>query len=1163
MPPNDGYQGTYWQAIQLPLAGGLRNRVDPRVRPSPFMDVCQDAQFDISGGMQTRYPYGPENGAIVGGGTLSNVRKIVPYGDELVLFTDVGVYSWNDKLSAWSPRGTHLAVAIDERSVCATNGDQIDGDRAELGNTVVIAWTEGAKVYAAALDKVTGSVTVAPTALPNAVSRPRVVALASRILVFADAGAGVLGVRAIDPAAPAAGIASIATLVTSVFNAYYDVVRAGSQDLCVGACRNTTTTSHTVFAVTSALAVTTTVKARTADGPVAVSTIPDGSKLQIVRASSTNIQGDLLTTATFADVFTAQAIGTANATPVNQIAAAHRSVINGSGYRCYVFWSAAEDPNFGVLFQTKTNWADTANTIGAQSVIVNGLGVGSRAFDDNGSVFVWMTFGQLSVFAGDVALASVSQAQNAYMLYRDDGFIAAKAAYDIGGGLRPNIGLLPGVALTGPRTYSWIGTARRRIVLNNGSSMFTARTPHDITFVFDSNTARRCARLGRTLYIAAGEILQYDGVRITEVGFHFYPWSFDVLKAGTGNVANGTYAYKVTWRWTNAKGEAERSTTATIGTATMSAGPAGFTTGQLAPLNATHKTMTDGAIAAEIWRTEVNGDADEPFFLATNPNPTSLTNPNKYIANNAAGSFEPSPAWRDEMPDTTLRLQEANPENGLVLEDLVPPAATLITSTDTRVFLAGIAGDPDRVWYSKLRVDGTIAAFHDTLTMDVPRTGGAITAVRVFEEYIYVFRTTSIYRLGGVGLNNEGVGQNYGPATVVSTDVGAVSDESVALFAGGVIFKSRKGWQVLGSNGAITDISKMVSDYDVEDVLAIDVVETQFQVRVLTAARVIMWDYDANQWGTWSVVGGVTACMYRGTHVVATSAGTRMQLATYDGVDYGMDVQVAWLKPANMTADAQNDRAPGGQGRGLVRTVQPLGEVRVGGQYGAGLRVRISYDYIEDVVDDRTWWSGDGAVPRTLQLRHDTARRRCQAMRVRLTAIGPQGQSSAALDMSTLSQPVLTSGAPWAAQWITGVIGDNGNRIALLLYFDAGAPGSDPVVEVREHMAWVPVANRWLAARNVVGVHVTCDPAAPITVGALEAAIVAGLSSDLVILDSGDPAPGKTLDVVTLAGDQRGGGFDGGVYGVPTGEALRLTGLGVEVGLEPGIYRRLPPAQEQ
>lgn len=970
------YSGIAWQKVEIPFGIGLNQKTDDRARPQPFLDRAVDVSFDKALGLQLRLPYAVAVGSIFGGGTIANPRRIVAYGNELVLFTKDTVYSWNAQQSAWVSRGTHLAVKVTEEPRFATTGDQIDGDRAELSGTIVVAWTEGAQVYAAALDKTTGSVLVSPTAVSTAIGRPRLVALATKILLFVEATATLLTVRAIDPATPGTAISGAgATVLTTDFNLYYDVVRAGTQDLVVGACRRVTTTSYTAFTVTPALAVTTSTKARTCDGPIAVSAIPDGTQTQIARANGTNIQGDLLTTSTLADVFTAQAIGTAASTPVNQIAAAHRSVQDSGAFRCYVFWHAVESAAAST-WVSKSNWVDNANALGAQANFVRHLAVASRAFDYSGRVFVWLAFaGATTVNATGAFPIPPIAAQNSYFLYRDDAFLSAKSVATTAGGFPASVGSLPSVVATATATYSWCATKRRRIQLDADGVSFAAREPIDVAFAFDSNEARRTAALGRTLYISGGEILQYDGVRLTELGFHVYPWVLSLLDSALGgSVAAGSYAYKVTWRVPNAQGESERSTSAVVGTVAVTGNSVQLVS-SFAPLTATHKTAVPPAV--EVWRSPVNSDRDADFFLASSNDPTALTNPNRYLPNDPTAAAIPT--FNDFFADATLTGKEADPENLGVLEDLSAPAASILIATDTRLFLAGVAGDPHRIWYSKQRQEGHLAAFHEVLTVDVPRPGGDITSIAFLDETLFAFRQTAIYALPGVGLDNFGAGQQFGPARIVSLDVGAVSHESVALTPMGLFFKSSKGWYMLHGNGGLEFIGDKVADYDAETVLAINVVENKHEVRILSASRLLFWDYRLNQWGERTIVDGVHACIYQGAHVYLAATGTRTEQTTYTGVDYGMDVETAWIKLAGL------------HGASRCRKLQPLGEYRSAFK----LRFRLSYNYDLTVVDDKSWTPSPTTVGGPLQVTHGPARPQCEAIKLRLTAENSDGTHTA------------------------------------------------------------------------------------------------------------------------------------------------------------------------
>lgn len=1132
-------QGLNWQPMELPFGAGLQQSADDRARPQPYLALCRDAQFDEVAGLQTRLPYAAMSNSIFGGGTLSNCRKLAVVNGELCVFTDTTLYSWNAQLSAWVSRGTHLAVAVTETPRFATTGDQIDGDRAEQSGTVVYAWVEGTQVYAAAMDKATGSVLVSPTAVSTAIGRPRLVALATKILFFVEASATLLTVRAIDPAAPGTAISGAGTTVlTTDFNLYYDVVRAGTQDLVVGACRRQTTTSYTAFTVTPALSVTTSTKARTCDGPIAVSAIPDGTKTQIVRANSTNIQGDLLTTSTLADVFTAQAIGTADLAPV-QLAAAHRSVQNGGAFRCYAFW------NYPIAVfntpRTRSNWVDTANSLGTQALFAEALTLASRAFDYAGSVYVWLAFGESSSFSGSgVESFPLISLQNSYFLYRDDAFLSdAKTVVAHGGGSAPSTGRLPGVALTaGSTTYSWCAAQRRRFDSGGVDHVnFAARAPVDVTFAFDNNWARRCARLGSSLYVAGGEILQYDGTRLVEVGFHLFPWNCAVLNAAGGSVVSGVYAYKVTWRYENGAGETERSTTATTGSVTVSTGAASLSFWQ--PLVPTHKLTVPPE--AEVWRTAITPGQGAPFFKVSSNDPTATSNPNRYVPNDPTSSSLPT--FNDFLADTSVTGNEINPENETTLESLPPPPASIIIATDTRLFLAGVAGDPNRVWYSRERGDGEVASFHDALTIDVPRPGGDITAIWFQAETLYVARQTALYALPGSGLDNNGEGPGFGPARIVSLDVGAVSQESVALTPLGTIFQSRKGWQLLGRDGVTVEyVGDKVSDFDTDTVLAVQVVETQHHVRILTSGRMIVWDFRANQWGEWTVTDGIDSIMWNGSHVYLTATGPKVQQATYTSLTYGLDVEEAWIKPAQLHGAVQ------------VRRVQPLGEYRS----AFLLRLRMKYDYSETVVDDIVWSPSPTVVGGPLQMTHGPKRRTCQAFKVRLTAVAAGVQAT--LATGAMSGAITTSGTAWTATWAakTGsnlVIGELGNTVSLSIGFESGTPN---VIDVRDHLSYDPATGLWSPDTNNAGVRVVCS-AASLTVAALETAIAAGTA--LVQLSAADATPSKTINAASMAGHLVTGQLSGGTFTSPTGEALKLSGLGLEVGLLGGLYKRLAPAQ--
>lgn len=1149
-----------WQTVQVSLAGGVETKEDVRAADPRQFDIASDLQFDELKGVQTRRPYAAVlgGGAIFGGGSLANCRVVVDNGGELLVFTDTGLYAWNAKIGMWVSKGTHLAVSTSEASRFAATADQNACDRAELGGTIIVAAATITQTFVGAVDKATGSVLLPPTAIAGTSGRPRLVALATMIMLLVDNGAGGLIARLIDPAAPAAGVASAGfAIASSGFNGLYDVVRITGQDAVAGAYRRTTTSSYTVFTLTSGLTLTSVTKARSADGPIGVAVDPVAGSMQVARANGTSIQGDLLTVSTLADVLINQALGTADGTPVNQIAIEYSSVKVGGQYVATLFWSAQETAADSA-FETKTVTVSQAGAIGTVTTLAWWLGVGSRAFEFNGAIYVWLAFASDSQATGTAVAQGVrAQLQNTYFLYRADGLLVAKAVDEVGGGFAAPGSLPSVVRVAGTNTFSWCATVRRIIPLGAESHTgYAARAPRDVSFTFDDVGARRCARIGKTLYVTGGLMLQYDGVALTELGFQIYPWDITTAPI-TGSIPPGTYSYKSTLRWVNAQGEQERSTTAVGAGVTYSSNSktAVVTTN----LTVTRKVPPLQPPTLEFWRTQATTSSDAPYFLVTSKDPTS-TGDNRYIANVATTAFGSS--LNDNFTDDVLLTKEANPENGNVLEALAPPAATIIAVTDTRVFLAGIAGDGDRVWYSRLRGDGEVVSFHDSLTIPIPPDGGAITALAILNETLVVFRAYAIYAVPGVGFANDASGTNYGPAQRLAADVGAISAEAVAWTPKGILFKTHKGWYVLDRSWNPQYIGGPVSAFDGDTPLAVQVVTDQHQVRILTSARMLMWDYywaiespggnwaQWGSWSTWTIADGVHATMWQGSHVYLTAAGPRVQASSFaTATNYGMDVESAWIKLNDL------------QGAASVRWLSVLGELR---SLDAYLRIRVARDYqyssgAPAYFDDVVWPPSPATVGTALQVRHELSQQKLEAVKVRITVVQPGVQAT--FGGAGFSPVVLVvGGGQWQPTIAAVPLGELGNKVGMSLSVVAAAASAAFSIDVRDHLKWNAAVSRWVEAKNTVGVLVQCRVGSSPTVAQLEAAIAAG--SKLVTISVASSPPSAVIDATAMAGSTCVATCSGGTFLPPVGEGVKLTGLAFNVGVKPTLYRRLPAAQK-
>ena len=1004
-----------WKTAHIPLAAGMQQKADPRAMEAPALEVCINAEFDEVGGIQKRKPF-----EAIAGTAPTDIRRLAVYDGELIAFTATKIYSYSDANDSWIERADYLAPTVAESAVFTRIAEQTECDTAQLGGVTWYAWKESGDIYISALDASTGAVLLAPAAVSGGERRPRLLALTNKVLLFfqlANGGAGGHDLKAValDPTDPAT-VGSSTNVVLS--GADYDVCQLDGTTAVV-AMSDDAGASYTVATVTEAVSVVTSSKARTSAGPIAIAADTDSGSgtepILVVRAATTNVRADPLN-GDLSDRGTQDlAVGSVTGTTITHITACRTSYTAGSpGLNVFdVYWSHDETelntPGFWTRRNTVTVYDDsTAHVVGTAADFIRRVGIASRAFSRNNRSYVWLTFAGESAAAGMAQPVGFrAQLQNTCFLYDQGGTLIAKAAPAYGGGFQTS-GHLPNVQSLGSDRWSWCGTQRRIVPLAERQSGYSARAPLGITLTLDDDDARRFVRLGATLYVAGGQVLQFDGTNLVEVGFHVYPWYHEVAFTTASGDAEAvpspgnTYAYLRSWRYDNAKGERERSTTATTGTGLAVQGSVttgGFDILEVLPL---HTTLKSG-ISAEIWRSEKNPVPSSPLYLVTSQDPdTSGTN--GFVQNDPAA--DDLGTYRDDLGDADLRTGEPWPESPGVLETLAPPAATILTVSQDRLFLAGIAGQPHRVAYSRLRGDQEIAGFNDGLYVDLPPDGGSITAMAFLNETLVVLKERAIYMLPGDGFDNAGGGANYGPARLVALDVGAQVAEGVAVTPEGILFRSAKGWYLLNRGWQLEYVGGAVSDYDDDTLVGIEVLESQHQVRIVSTARILVRDTLVQQWSEWNVSGAVGSVMWGGRHVVATSTSVLRQRTDHTGADYSLDIETAWIKTDGL------------QGFQRARRAQLLGEDR-----GVeDLRVRVARDYSMSGgepawIDDKIHQPGS-ASGAPLQMSHRLSRQKCQAAKFRFTdgepySIELDGDSEQMIVVSNDASIALTNKATW------------------------------------------------------------------------------------------------------------------------------------------------------
>lgn len=236
--------------------------------------------------------------------------------------------------------------------------------------------------------------------------------------------------------------------------------------------------------------------------------------------------------------------------------------------------------------------------------------------------------------------------------------------------------------------------------------------------------------------------------------------------------------------------------------------------------------------------------------------------------------------------------------NGGLLPSQPAPPSTGATVHGNRVWLID-AEDRRRVWFSRLLVPGEAPAFNEELTLRVDDSTDEITAIESLDSSLAIFTRTRIYLVDGEGPGDTG----DGPAFVVrllTTSSGCTDGRSVVRFEGGLLYRDSYGLQLLARGGLPAAAGDAVRETVAGLPRCLGAAHDAAERRCLWvfddgaggSARVVVFDYRANAWYTWS---WIIPEVWSGVAVY----GGEPWLCTGDGVWYpstlGYDSGSGWI----------------------------------------------------------------------------------------------------------------------------------------------------------------------------------------------------------------------------------------------------------------------------
>lgn len=415
----------------------------------------------------------------------------------------------------------------------------------------------------------------------------------------------------------------------------------------------------------------------------------------------------------------------------------------------------------------------------------------------------------------------------------------------------------------------------------------------------------RSAQAGRCTYFAGAQLWQYDGAELVEQGFHVSP-EFSLAASNGGSLtALGTYSYRIDLCYPNAQGEEVRShsllvqkeLTGSQGTITLTIKP--VPTRRAGAYYLIYRNAMVSAAPTTSWNLLNSRDPSDPSFLLNDNEQVSQT-------------------FTDDgtlYSDTEIQAREAYPgNNSAYLYPFSAPGCEIVCAGADRLWVAGGELPAGQVAPSRLFDPGEVPAFNANINRQVDRGDQNVTALGFVGGVVIMFRETSAYVLDGDGPDNFANGY-WPPARLALADVGAVSQESLALVSQGLMFQAKPGIRMVGPGGALTPVGAVVDPTARAANLTVRgavVVSEHHEVRWYGEEYVLVYNYLDDCWSTWTL-GSVGAVVNKATDLTINfSPEGRLMVETEglytDGGDaYEHRVRFPWLH-AGQLGDFQRIR---------------------------------------------------------------------------------------------------------------------------------------------------------------------------------------------------------------------------------------------------------------
>lgn len=536
--------------------------------------------------------------------------------------------------------------------------------------------------------------------------------------------------------------------------------------------------------------------------------------------------------------------------------------------------------------------------------------------------------------AGYVPLIHTSPTQGTYFLANTGRSIVARWMAGTAGNGTDGFGsVVPHIGAASPvDSNAWrLAMLKQHYVGSIPNSTSAAGVSSIVLDFFEPEQSYLRAEIAAALHLNGSFLSMYDGVSIVEHGFHLFPEYVFPVDSGVGF----TYSYIAVYEWTDNNGRLHRSTPSVpvqrLSTLAIDATIPGRATIYVPTLRLTAKqddflTPVRTPVTIALYRTENNGTV---YYR------TSTANGSSAQANN-----DPTVdylTFTDTIEDSALIGYPPLYTTGGIVENVVTPPVGALCVHRNRLFIV----DPDgrTISYSNQIGENEPVEFQDGATLRPDPVGGGVTALASLDEKLIEFKASSIFSRSGQGPDRLGTNNDFSDAQLVNTVCGCTAPRSIVTVPMGLMFKSAKGFMLLGRDLSVSYIGADVEAYNAETVTSGVLLDGTNEVRFTLGNGVaLVYDYLAGQWAVDSGIDAVDSVIWQGSHAFLRDDASVMLEDVTRWTDAGshvpLRVKTAWIQVA------------GQQGVQRIWRLNILGEYR--GPHK--LRVGIAYDFNPAIV---------------------------------------------------------------------------------------------------------------------------------------------------------------------------------------------------------------------